>query len=77
MLILHISYKPPSYLKISIWYGGQPRQVSHIKGFMTLLEPLGVWNKEEVLQVILMPSFLSGIGRNSLEEKVCNVSVFP
>ena len=53
---VHLSYKPPSSLGVLFWYGGSPRQFSHIKRFRFLVVPVRGFRKRIIVQVIMTPT---------------------
>ena len=56
MLNAHLPYKPPSSYRIIFWYGGCPRQFSHLEKFSALVNPRGVCHKEIILQGMQLTS---------------------
>ena len=58
-LNVHVHYKPPSFLRILIWYGVIPRQLSCIKILRSLAEPGRFYGKGIIIQEIHIKSRFS------------------
>ena len=57
-------YKPTSSWRVLVWYGGCPKQFSHLKKFRAVTDPSEVFCKGEIIQGRKMPSGLTVIGQS-------------
>ena len=66
MLNVHLIYRPPSSWRILFWYGGYPRQFSHLKKIRSLVVPGGGCRKGVFIQ-----------GSHLKRRFSCGISVIP